>query len=128
MVRTLCLQCRGCEFDPWLGNQDPTYYLVWPKNGGKNNIKITYNKTCCVCMHAKSFQACLILCNPMDCSPPGSSVHGIFQSRILGWVAMPSSRGSSQPRDRTCISYGFCIAGGFFTTEPPGKPAKHVIN
>ena len=39
------------------------------------------------------------LCNPMDCSPPGSSVHGILQTRILEWVAMPSSRGSSQPKD-----------------------------
>ena len=48
----------------------------------------------------------------MDCSPPGSPVHGIFQVRILEWVAMPSSRGSSQPRDRTHIS---CIAGRFFT-------------
>ena len=43
-------------------------------------------------------------CDPMDCSPPGSSVHGISQARILGWVAMPSSRGSSWPRDRTHIS------------------------
>ena len=45
------------------------------------------------------------LCNPMDCSPPGSSVYGIFQGRLLEWVAMPCSRRSSQPRDRTCISY-----------------------
>ena len=71
------------------------------------------------CMPAKSLQSCLTLCDPMDCSPPGSSVPGIFQARILGWVAMPSSRGSSQPRDRTCSS---CIAGGFLTTEPLGKP------
>ena len=55
----------------------------------------------------------------MDCSPPGSSVHGILQARILEWVAMPFSRGSSQPRDGTWIS---CIAGRFFTTETPGKP------
>ena len=40
-------------------------------------------------------------CDPLDCSPPGSSVHGILQARILEWVAMPSSRGSSQPRDGT---------------------------
>ena len=46
----------------------------------------------------------LTLCNPMDCSLPGSSVDGIFQGRILEWVAMPSSRGSSQPRDQTSIS------------------------
>ena len=46
---------------------------------------------CC----AKSLQSCLILCNPMDCSPPGSSVQGILQARILEWVALPSSRESS---------------------------------
>ena len=50
-----------------------------------------------VCMRAKSLQLCLTLCNPVDCSLPGSSVHGILQVRILEWVAMPSSRGSSQP-------------------------------
>ena len=56
---------------------------------------------------AKSLQSCLILCDPMDHSPPGSSVHGILQARILEWIAMPSFRGSSQPRARTrgsCIS------------------------
>ena len=61
-------------------------------------------------MHAKSLQLCLTLCNPMDCSPPGSSVLGILQTRILEWVAMPSSRGSSQPRDLTCVSYVSCIS------------------
>ena len=60
---------------------------------------------------------CLTLCDPMDCSPPGSSVHGNFQARILEWVAISSSRGSSQPRDRTHISCVSCIAGGV----PPGK-------
>ena len=59
-----------------------------------------------------------MLCDPMDCSPPGSSVDGISQARILEWVAMSSSRVSSRPRDWTCVS---CIASGFFTTEPPGK-------
>ena len=51
-------------------------------------------------------------CDPMVCSPPGSSVHGILQARILEWVAMPFSRGSSQPRDQTHVS---CTAGRFFT-------------
>ena len=60
-------------------------------------------------MHAKSFQLCLTLCNPMNCSPPGSSVHEILQARILEWVTMLSSRGSSRPRDRTCVSYISCI-------------------
>ena len=49
-------------------------------------------------------QLCLTLCSLMDCSLPGSSVHGIFQARTLEWVAMPFSRGSSQARDGTYIS------------------------
>ena len=49
-------------------------------------------------------QLCLTLWDPMDCSPPDSFVHGILRARIQEWVAMPSSRGSSQPRDQTCIS------------------------
>ena len=57
-------------------------------------------------------QLSLTLRNPMDCSPPGSSVHGILQVKILKWVAFPFSRGSSQPRDQTQVS---CIAGRFFT-------------
>ena len=58
----------------------------------------------------------------MDCNPPGSSVRGISQARILGWVAISFSRGSSQPRDQTHVSCISCLAGGFFTTVPPGKP------
>ena len=76
------------------------------------------------CMHAKLLQSCLIHCNPMDCSPPGSSVLGISQARLLEWVAMPSSRGSSPPRDRSQVS---CIAGRFFTIwatrEAPTLPS-----
>ena len=58
------------------------------------------------------------LCDPMDCSLPGSSVQGILQARILVWVAMPWISESSQPRDQTRVS---CPADKFFTTEPPGK-------
>ena len=53
-------------------------------------------------------QLCPTLCNPMDCSPPGSSVYGIFQERILEWVTISSSRGSSQPRDRTLVTCVSC--------------------
>ena len=53
------------------------------------------------------------VCDPADCSPPDSSVHGVLQARTLEWVAMPSSRESSQPRDQTQVSL---IAGGFFAT------------
>ena len=63
----------------------------------------------CVCMCVQSLQSCLTLCDPMDCSPPGSSVHGILQARILEWLAMPSSMGSSQLRDWTRISCVSCI-------------------
>ena len=56
-------------------------------------------------------QSCLTLCDPPDCSPPGSPVHGILQARILEWVAMPSSRGSSRPKDGAQAS---CIAGRCF--------------
>ena len=68
------------------------------------------------CKHAKSLQTCPTLCDPVHCTPPGSSVHGILQAIILEWVAVPSFRGSSWPRDQTCISCISCIAGGFFTT------------
>ena len=67
----------------------------------------------CVYVYVLVAQSCLTLCNPMDCSPPGSSVHGILQARILELVAISLSRGSSQPKDQTQVS---CIAGGFFTT------------
>ena len=69
----------------------------------------------CECVHAKSLQLCLTLWNPMDCSSPGSSLPGILQARILEWVAMPFSRGSSWPRDQNQVSCVSCIAGGFFT-------------
>ena len=58
-------------------------------------------------------QSCPTPCDPMDCSPPGSSVHGILQARKLVWVATPSFRGSSQPRDWTQVSH---IADRFFTS------------
>ena len=61
-------------------------------------------------------QLCLTLFNPMHYSPPGSSVHGILQARILEWIAIPCSRGSSGHRDRTQVS---CIVGRFFTMWPP---------
>ena len=70
-------------------------------------------------------KSCLTVCNSMDCSPLGSSVHGISQARILEWVAIPFSRGSSWPRDRTQV---FCIAGGFFTGwATQGSPSSEGI-
>ena len=60
-------------------------------------------KTECLC--AQLLQSCPTQWDPVDCSPPGSSVPGILQARILEWVAMPTSRGSSRSRDQTCLSY-----------------------
>ena len=74
-------------------------------------ISISYHHQINTCMHAKSLQSCPTLCDPMYCSLPGSSVHGILQARILEWVAISSSGGSSWPRDWSCYS---CVAGGFF--------------
>ena len=72
-------------------------------------------------------RACSVVpdsCDPMDYSTQSSPVHGVFQARILQWVAISYSRGSSWPRDWSCVS---CIAGQFFTTETPGKP-KHEMS
>ena len=98
-------------FPKWKGpNLDPSDVLV---------------KEFCAC--AQSLQSCLTLCNPMDCSQPGSSVHGILQARILERVAIPFSRGSSWPRGWTCVSCISCIAGRFFSTEPLRK-LRHCSN
>ena len=99
----------------------------WPDN---QLWVLVFSLTICpfsVCVHAKTFRLCLTLSKPVDCSPPGSSVHRILQARILERVAIlchipPYSRGSSQPRDQTHVFCGFCTAGKFFTTELPGKP------
>ena len=76
----------------------------------------THIHSCCLVI-----KSCPTLFNSMDCNSPGSSVHRILQARILASVAMPSSRGSFQPRDWTYIS---CIAGRFFITELPGSQTK----
>ena len=68
---------------------------------GRNKLQFFHSSYYCVCLHAKLLQSCPTLFDPMDCAPSSSSVHGILQARILEWVAMPSSRGSSQPRDPT---------------------------
>ena len=95
------------------------------KEASRANHQLTGN-TEDKCVRAKSCQLCPTLCNPMDCSPPGSSVHGILQARILEWVAMPSSRGSSQPRDQTCVSYIYlhCQVGSL----PLAQPEKPSLN
>ena len=73
---------------------------------------ITLPTKACIVKENEVAQSCATLCDPMDCSPPGSSIHGIFQARIWEWVAISFSRGSSQPRDQTWVSL---IAGRRFT-------------
>ena len=87
----------------------PKSFNLWRAYGLVESIKSArrvYPVIMCVC--AKSLQSCPTFCDPMDCSPPGSCVHWILQARILDWVAMLFSRGSSQPRDQTHVSYVSC--------------------
>ena len=92
------------------GNEDPAQLLI-------SKLLLFYNSPwypllCCVTQLPPT------LCDPMDCSPPGSSVHGVLQARILQWVAMPSSQGSSQPRDQTQSP---TLQADSLPSEPPGK-------
>ena len=79
-------------------------------------------------MHAKSLQSCLTVCNPMDCSLPGSSVHETLQARILEWVTISYCRGSSSLRDRFTSLISPALAGKFFTTKPPRKSQGRMAN
>ena len=84
-----------CVYNPWRETKLKLRLLLVKK---KKKVKVT--------------QSHPTLCDPMDCSPPGSSVHGILQARKLEWVAISFSRGPSQPRDQTQVSH---IADRFFT-------------
>ena len=68
---------------------------------------------------------CPTLCDPLDCSPPGFSVHGVFKARILEWVSISYSRGSSRPREQAHVSMSLVLAGGFFTTSTTHKTPIH---
>ena len=88
------------------------------QQGGQDKAGISgVGRECSYHLKALVAQSCLTLCDPMNCSPPGSSAHGILQARILEWVPIPFSRGSSWPRDWAWLSH---VAGWFFT-EPLGK-------
>ena len=75
---------------------------------------------------SKVVQSCPPLSNSINCSLPGSSIHGIFQARILEWVVISFSRGSSPPRDQTRISCVSCIANWFFTHWAIGEAQKNI--
>ena len=99
----------------WSFHQPPWASILCRPLAGltlRDRVEMTSSSRCLVVEHVcvLSLQSCLTLCDPMDCSPPGSSVYGILQARILEWVPMPSSRGSSQPRDGTCSSCSSCFS------------------
>ena len=98
--------------------------------GGRNRLKLTrykykYIGVCSCGCHGLVAKLCPMLWDPTDYSPPGSSVHGIFQARILEWVAISFTKGSSWSRDWILVS---CIASKFFTADLPGKPMYLFIN
>ena len=99
-----------CSSKYWSSCNSNTAAVIW-YNYLENSLAVAYNITnnmIALCVRAHSVaQSCLTLCDPMDCSSPGSSIHGIFQSKILEWVAISYSRGSSPPRDRIHVS---CIS------------------
>ena len=105
------LQSKGTQSRTRLSN-----FTSLQANGTVQAACVGSWQVCCCCLVTK---LCLTLCGHMDNSPSGSSVHGIFQTRILVWVAIPFSGGSSWTRDWTPIS---CTAGGFFIADPQGKP------
>ena len=131
------VQSLGWE-DLGEGNSNLFHYscweIPWAKGPVRHNLATKPNSKQTkegilepLCLCAKSLQSCPTLCDPTDYSPPRSSVHRILQARILEWVDVPSSRGSSRLGDWTCISWVSCIAGRFFTAEPPGKHMRATI-
>ena len=77
-------------------------------------------------MHAQSFKSCPTLCDPMDCGPPGSSVHGILQARTLEWIAMPFSMDLPNQGIKPTSLMSPALAGGFFTTSTTWKAQESV--
>ena len=119
---------RLCGLCPWVGlcrQVEQAQSCVQPL--GLRHIKgkwwhlsiTSFSPNFCCQLCLLFAQSCPTLCDPLDCSLPGSSVHGILQARILKWLAIPFSRGSSLPRDRTWVS---CITDRFFLS--PGKSLK----
>ena len=101
----------------WESQTDSDWDGRWGKQGARSRLESrrsivhTYIPAQFPNMRAKSLQSCPTLCGPTDYSLPGSSVHGILQSRILEWVVISFSRGSSQHRDQARISYVSCTGG-----------------
>ena len=101
---------RLCATHTW---QPTTLPHSWDSPGKNTGVGCHFLlQTMKVKSESEIAQSCPTLCDPVGCSPPDSSIQGILQVRILEWVAISFSRGSSQPRDQICVS---CIAGRCFT-------------
>ena len=118
----------------WFGYTDTLIIINMLRKFIQDDLKSLLRNECFelwwgthVCASAKLLQLCLTLCHPMDCSPWDSFVRGILQAWILEWVAVSFSRGSFWPRDQTRVLCISCVAGGYFTIEPPGKMGNSLI-
>ena len=121
--------CLGCLEEQHLGLLDYTAEMqasaCWETDVISHSGYVTscfWCETMLEFVYAQSLHLCLTLWDPMDCSPPGFSVHGILQARILEWVAMPSSRGSSWSRHQTWVSYVPVLQEDSLPLVPHGKP------
>ena len=100
---------------------------MWPQTRHRKMVMTELTNPCaCSCLVASVVWP--TPCDLMDCSPPGSSVHGITPARILEWVAMPSSRDLPHPGVEPASPASSCAAGGFYTAEPPGTKPCPTIN
>ena len=141
----VAMYCTSVELQ-FFNCQKNCTQLPWQKHLAIHritNLKATWSRftqnfsmhlMCCLKIHSylnmlffvvQSLSHIGLFCDPMNCNPLDFSVHGIFQARILEWVVISFSKGSSQPRDWTSVTCISCIAGIFFTNELPGKP-KYV--
>ena len=122
---------HGHEFEQALGASEGQEAWHAAVHGVEKSQTLLSDRTTATSVHVKSLQYFLTLCDPMDWSLPGSSVHWILQARVLEWVAMPSSRGSSQPMGLACVScisrwvlYHSCHLG---SCGPPGESSNYVL-
>ena len=119
-----CFFCRGLSLSKGSschGNRNSAYL---------NLIVLIYKRRMCVCVCAHAHpvtQPCPTRCNPMDCSPPGFSVHGVFHAGILEWVVISTSD-LPNPRIGPASLASPPLEGGFFTTAPPGILLSHKKN
>ena len=123
----LCLHCKPCTLSPTTPGPLASHHSLWTLHAGcpvSGWLLLIFSS----CMRAKLLQSCLTLCDPMNASLPGSSVRGTLQARVMKWVVMPSSRGSSWPRGGICVSMSPLLAGGFFTTNATWRASVSVFS